>query len=339
MKLAIITTLRSNSGDNFIYEGFKNLLPAKSFDSIFLIDKVDIPKSNLYKEFIDASDLIVICGSPIFYDKCYRMKWQNNLLEYSKKTNKKILLLAVGSNFKTTIDGLVFFPDVIQDENYKKFISRYNEISFSDFTVRDRYCLEFLTKAGFSNVKQIICPSIFAGNIDENKEERDLIFIIWGGTYWNSDIPSQKVLEICKGVEKSLSSSTNKKIIWVCHDFESYKELIKHTNKNNTLFSNNYTDFFKYYTRCFFAFSVKVHGTMLLASMGVPSLLLQLDSRAGIIEQLNENYATLSTPIEQLTDMCLEKIRETDIYREKIIALKSKYRQEYDLMLSRLGLI
>jgi len=78
---------------------------------------------------------------------------------------------------------------------------------------------------------------------------------------------------------------------------------------------------------------------MLLASMGVPSLLLQLDSRASVIEQLDESYATLSTPIEQLTDICFEKIREIGIYRDKIIALKSKYKQEYDEMFGRLGLI
>jgi len=89
MNLAVITTFGSNSGDNFIYEGFKNLFPARSFDSIFLINKIDIPRNDSYKEFMDVADLIVICGSPIFYDGCYRMKWQNKLIEHSKKIRQE----------------------------------------------------------------------------------------------------------------------------------------------------------------------------------------------------------------------------------------------------------
>lgn len=340
MNLAIITTFGSNSGDNFIYEGFKNLFPIESFDSVFLINKIDIPKNETYKEFIDVADLIVICGSPIFYDKCYRMKWQNNVLEYSKSSGKKIMLLAVGSNFKCSIDGSVSVPDVVQDKNYAKFVLKYKESSFGDFTVRDRYCLEFLRATGINDIRQIVCPSLFAGNIAKGQNKRDLIFIIWGNTFWNCDVSSQKVFETCKLVQEKLALSIkDKRIIWVCHDFESYKELLKKIDKTDILFSNNYIDFLKYYSRCSFAFSVKVHGTMLLASMGVPSLLLQLDSRATILEQLDESYATLSTPIEQLTDICIEKFGESNIHRDKIIALKNKYKQEYDEMFNRLGLL
>jgi hypothetical protein len=340
MKLAVITTFGFNSGDNFIYEGFKNLFPVESFESVFLINKIDIPRNNTYKELIDVADLIVICGSPIFYDKCYRMKWQNKVQEYSKISGKKIMLLAVGSNFKCSTDGSVSVPDVIQDKNYTQFVKKYEEASFGDFTVRDRYCLEFIRSTGITDIKQIICPSLFAGNVDKNQKERDLIFIIWGDILWNCNVPSQRVLEMCGEIKNSLSSSfKDKKIVWVCHDFESYKQLLKQTDKNDILYSNNYIDFLKFYSRCFFAFSVKVHGTMLLASMGVPSLLLQLDSRASIVEPLDESYAILSNPVEQLTNMCLEKIKGVSVYRDKIIALKHKYKEEYEEMFSKLGLL
>jgi len=340
MNLAIITTTGSNSGDNFIYEGFKNLLPTKHYGSVFLVNKVDIPRNNSYKEFISQSDLIVICGSPIFYDKCYKMKWQNNILSYSKSSGKKITLIAVGSNFKGSADGKVVIPDTSRDNNYTSFVSRYREVSFGDFTVRDRYCFEFLKNSGISNVKQIVCPSLFAVDDDSVQDECDLIFIIWGDTFWNCEVPSQKILETCMAVQKSLASKIkNKKVVWVCHDYESYKGLLNHVSRNNILFSNNYIDFFKYYKRCFFAFSMKVHGTMLLASMGVPSLLLQLDSRASIIEALDESCVAPSTPVEQLTDMCLERIEGTDNYRNKIRELKRRYKEDYKEMLGRLNLI
>jgi hypothetical protein len=340
MNLAIITTTGNNSGDNFIYEGFKNLFPTKHYGSVFLVNKVDIPINDCYKEFIDESDLIVICGSPIFYDKCYKMKWQNNILSYSKSSGKKIMLNAVGSNFKGSADGKINVPDISKDNNYASFVSKYREVSSGDFTVRDRYCFEFLKDIGISNVKQIVCPSLFSADDDNVQDDRDLIFIIWGDTFWNCEVPSQKVLETCIGVQRSLESRIkNKKIVWVCHDYKSYKGLLNHVNRHDILFSSNYIDFFKYYKRCFFAFSVKVHGTMLLASMGTPSLLLQLDSRAFVLEALNESCATPSTSIEQLTDMCLEKIEESGNYRSKIRELKRRYKEEYEEILGRINLI
>ncbi len=253
MNLSIITTLGSNSGDNFIYEGFKNVFPEKHFQTVFLIDKTLIPRSDAFKEFIDNSDLIVICGSPIFYKDCYKMKWQNQILEYSKKARKRILLFAVGSNFKCSVNGTVNVPDVRSDKRYVDLIMKYHDVLFGDFIVRDRYAADFLKTCGITNVYQTVCPSFFAGEIDSSSKDKDLIFVIWGSAYWNCDIPKQKVLNISKNVYDSLSNKfSDKRCLWVCHDLNSYRELLEHFNRKDILFSNNYVDFLKYYSRCFF---------------------------------------------------------------------------------------
>jgi hypothetical protein len=340
MNLAVITTVGSNAGDNFIYEGFRNIFPAKHYGSIFLINKASIPKTNNYKRLIDASDLVVVCGSPVFYEGCYRMKWQNKILEYSERSGKRILLFAVGSNFRCSVDGIVELPDTTKDSNYADFASRYNKAILGDFIVRDRYCSQFLKNMGFDNVRQVICPSFFAGNGPLCVNDRDLIFIIWGDAYWNCIVPSRRILKICKEVQKVFHERfSNKKVVWVCHDLGSYTRLVQHVARCDVLFSNNYMDFFKYYSRCYFAFSVKVHGSMLLASMGVPSLLLQLDSRAAVIEALDEDYATPSDSLDQLMDMCDEKLRNADKYRDKTGALKSKYREDYKELFNSLGFV
>lgn len=338
MNLSIITTLGSNSGDNFIYEGFKNIFPEKYFQTIFLIDKTLIPKNDNFKEFIDNSDLIVICGSPIFYKDCYKMKWQNQILEYSKATEKRILLFAVGSNFKCSVDGTIDFPDVISDKKYIDFIMKYCDVLYGNFIVRDRYAVDFLKTCGITDVYQTVCPSFFAGEIDPNRKDRDLIFIIWGSTFWNCDIPKQKIFSISKGVYNSLSRMLpDKRCLWVCHDLNSYKELLEHFDRKDILFSNNYIDFLKYYSRCFFGFSVKVHGSMLLSSMGIPSLLLKLDSRASVIEALGDSYVTADMQIEQLVKICIERIESAGNYKEKIIELKTKYRKDYSHLFNRMG--
>lgn len=341
MNLAVITTIGVNAGDNFIYEGFKSLFPSKHYGSVFLIDKTSIPKDDSYKELIDRSEILVICGSPIFYQGCYKMKWQNKILEYSKKSKKKILLFAVGSNFRCSADGTVIFPDTDKDNNYLNFVSRYNEVLLGDFLVRDGYARRFLEGLGISNIRQVVCPSLFASDVSQYLDERDLIFIIWGSKHWNCDLPPERVLRICEEVKRALSSLfLDKKIIWVCHDFDSYKELLKRAfDKDDVLFSNNYMDFFKYYSRCYFAFSVKVHGSMLLASMGIPSVLLQLDSRAGIISALDEDYATPSAPIDRLIDMCVRKVEDIDKYKDKIAKLKSRYRADYEEIFKGLGFV
>jgi hypothetical protein len=352
MNLAVLTTVGINAGDNFIYEGFKNLFPAKLYGSVFLINKVEVPKDNSYKRSINESDLVVICGSPIFYEKCYRMKWQNRILEYSEKSDKKILLFAVGGNFGCSADGIVKSPDTIKDDGYESFISRYSKVMLGDFTVRDRYCFQFLRDMGFRNVHQVVCPSLFAyderrvgGNNTSDlpaipERERDLVFVIWGDTHWNCPLPPKRILKTCEEVWEILKAKfSNKKIVWVCHDLQSYSGLVKRVPRRDVLFSTNYVDFLKYYSRCYFAFSVKVHGTMLLASMGVPSLLLQLDSRAAVIEALGENYAVPSAPVDTLIDMCDKKLKGVSEYRDKIIALKSKYREDYRNLFGRLGFI
>jgi hypothetical protein len=340
MNLAVVTTIGSNAGDNFVYEGFRNLFPTKCYGSVFLIDKTKVPKDNNYKKLIDESDLVVVCGSPIFYEDCYRMKWQNKILEYSKKSGRRILLFAVGSNFRCSVDGTVEPPDTVKDSNYAEFASRYNEVMLGDFIVRERYCSDFIKSMGFLNVRQVVCPSFFANNGEIVQSDRDLIFIIWGDTHWNCVASPQKILKICEEVQRVLQAKfSNKKIVWVCHDLLSYTRLVKHVTRRDVLFSTNYMDFFKYYSRCYFAFSVKVHGSMLLASMGVPSLLLQLDSRAVVMDALEEDYATLSTPLDRLIDMCDRKVKNTDRYRDKIGSLKSKYREDYRDLFDSLGFI
>ena len=349
MNLAVITTVGSNAGDNFIYEGFRNLFPTKHYGSVFLIDKTNVPKEDNYKKLIDESDLIVVCGSPIFYEDCYRMKWQNKILEYSERSGKRILLFAVGSNFRCSVDGAVELPDTSSEAggNYAKFISRYNKVIFGDFVVRDRYCSHFIKNMGFPNVRQVICPSFFANNHllhvtrhSSRVNDRDLIFIIWGDTHWNCVLPPQRILKICKEVQEVLQAKfNNKKVIWVCHDLRSYIRLVKHIARRDVLFSTNYIDFFKYYSRCYFAFSIKLHGSMLLASMGIPSLLLQLDSRAAVIEALDEDYATPSTSLDRLVDMCDEKAKNTDQYRDKIGSLKGKYKEDYRDVFDSLGFV
>ena len=270
------------------------------------------------------------------------MRWQNEILKYSKKSGKKILILAVGSNFRCSVDGTVEPPDFDKDRNYADFVARYGRVMLGDFIVREKYCSQFLKDMEFHNVRQVACPSLFASDgyamSMPGEQERDLVFMIWGDTHWNCALPAKKVRKICAEVQKILQTKfSNKKVVWVCHDFQSYKGLMKYVPRQDILFSTNYMDFLKYYSRCDFGFSIKVHGAMLLSSLGVPSLLLQLDSRAAVIEALDEHYATLSSSLELLTEMCDEKLRNREEFRDKIIALKSRYREDYRELFGGLG--
>lgn len=173
-----------------------------------------------------------------------------------------------------------------------------------------------------------------------SKQERDLVFVIWGDTHWNCPLPPEKVLKTCEEVWGILKAKfSDKKVVWVCHDLHSYSGLVKRVHRRDVLFSANYVDFLKYYSRCHFAFSVKVHGTMLLASMGVPSLLLQLDSRAAVMEALGEDFAIPSASADVLIDMCDKKLKGISEYRDKIITLKSKYKEDYKDLFGQLGFI
>jgi len=340
MNLAIITTLGANAGDNFVYEGFKNLFPSKLFGSTFLIDKIAIPQNDDYKSLIDDSDLVVICGTPIFYKNCYKNKWQKRILEYCGKIEKKILLFGVGSNFRYSYHGTIEIPDTINDRNYKDFASRYDKIALGGFIVREKYCLKFLKDMGFMSVHQIVCPSFFAYDSENKRNERDLIFIIWGDTYWNCAFAPKEILKKLIKLKNILQTKfENKKLVWVCHDIISYRNLLRYTHNDDILVSNNYMDFFRHYYRCYFAVSVKLHGSMLLASMGVPSLLVQLDSRAAVMEALGEDYMYPSSSVDELMGFCEKKLATMEEYRDKINFLKNKYKEDYKKLFARLEFI
>ncbi len=73
--------------------------------------------------------------------------------------------------------------------------------------------------------------------------------------------------------------------------------------------------------------------------MGIPSLLLQLDSRSSVIEALGDSYVTTDMQVEQLVNICEQRIESAEDYKEKLIRLKAKYRQDYNQLFDRMEFV
>ncbi len=332
MNLAIITTLGVNAGDNFIYEGFKQVFPTEWLGSTFLIDKTQIPRSKAYQEWIDASDLVVICGSPILYHECYRMHWQKKLLDYCERRRKPMLLFAIGSNFPCSLDGTLRVPNA--DDGYREFAHRYHALAWRPISVRDPHARAFLERLGIPDVVSLPCPSLFARPLRENPDG-DWIGFIWGETYWQAPMQADEVFELCRETEKRLRTHFHgKRFMWICHDDESYRRLCKRMKKGDVIYSNNYPDYFMHYNRCAVALSTKVHGAMLLTSMGIPSVLFQLDSRVTTLHAVEESAISLETSPEELARLCIEKWESRQDFRSRIADIKERSLTAYDVYLN-----
>ncbi len=48
---------------------------------------------------------------------------------------------------------------------------------------------------------------------------------------------------------------------------------------------------------------------------------------------------TSDMQVEQLVKICIERIESADDYKEKIIELKAKYRQDYNHLFNRMGFV
>lgn len=329
MNLAIITTLGINAGDNFIYEGFRRIFPPHLLGSTFLIDKGSIPRDKGYRRWIDAADLVVICGSPVLYHNCYKMHWQCKLLDYCERRRKPVLLFAIGSNFPCSTDGTCLIPDTEAEPEYAQFVQRYGFLAWKPISVRDPYALDFVQKLDILDAVPLHCPSLFAQPIRENTDG-EWIGVVWGETYWQAPLKPNEVLGRLVKVKKRLAKHfPDKQVVWFTHDERSYYQIRKAMGATNVIFSNNYTDYFAHYARCAVAISTKVHGTMLLASMGIPSVLLQLDSREATLRAIGESGMPLTESPKQIATKCIEMWEARRVFRERIKATKAEACEKY----------
>ena len=366
MKIAIITTVNHNVGDDFVREGIKYLIrkayPNKdiefqnihkhspittkygfeNFRYLRLSSRLDkvLPKK-WFKDRLLEADLVIQSGAPVYWchsnTHCYNNEWYKPLikdrwLQYNKVP---LLNLAAGTCQTYFSDGLDFCDKC--NSYIKEF---YNNSTLT--TVRDKLAQIVFNRIGL-DVSVIPCSSIFA--IDEHSihnqgEEYVVVNYMTGGGHYTfgQNINFDKYQQEFTKFYFELKEKEN--VIISCHNQKEVDEALEFDSKANIFYQkDDYISYIKFYSKAKFGIMNRVHGAFMMASFGKPSIIIGNDSRARMGKEIglksyfvNEiNYNILIQEYKFLNN-------GANNYKEKINNIKDKAFNDYLELLKTINL-
>lgn len=367
MKIAIITTVDHNVGDDFVREGIKYLLrkhfheheiqfenihkhsPITTrygfewFRNLKRSSRVDrlMPKSWTRDRVFEA-DILVQSGAPVYWchavdhNHCSNNEWYKPLIKdryLRKKDRKQLLNLAAGTCQKYTSDGSEFCAacNVYMSEFY----------SVADVTTgRDQLSKTVFDKMGF-DLPVIPCSSIFA--IDEHglkSKDGEYVAVNYmkGGAHYTlgQNIDIEKWATDFREFYFELKKKEH--VIIVCHNQLELDEALELDPSADIFYQkDDYLAYMRLYSAAKFGIVNRVHAAFMLASFGKPSIVVGNDSRALMSAEIGlKNYFVNDVSFDLLMQEYEYLKSGADDYQNRFRKIKNKAYQDYMNALSDL---
>lgn len=362
MKIGLITTLDTNIGDDFIREGISNVLrklfekdnvhffpvnkhlpltvyprwhPARLSDIPFpffreqtrgLIEKYT---SQLGHSCFDNCDLIVQCGAPVFWPNCHANEWAVPLWDHviGRICDKiPVLNLAAGSCYPwerqpSTIDNS-------SDAQYMGRILGYCKLT----TVRDRLAQCICQHLG-TDVPLIPCSAFLAAGDAAMKVSPNAYILInymaGGGHYnWGQPVDSSAWERNVKNLVSRLR--TRHKVAFLCHDTKEYLAAEELFPDLPRYLPKTVSEYFTLVRAAKFGIFNRMHASVAMAGVGIPSIAVCTDTRLLMVESLGlpcfyVNDANVDD-LEHIAELLLVKHNEE---RERLMSLRMQTWREY----------
>jgi polysaccharide pyruvyl transferase WcaK-like protein len=351
MKIGLITTINTNIGDDFIREGIVRVLAQVygTADTHYLkVNKhqpymVYPPRHSIHlRKYLEPNrlwqyrpqrwfetfvsrfcksnfhdcDLIVQCGAPVFWPNCYRNEWAKPLwYDIIGRLHQKIpvLNLAAGSCYPwITRDSHILNAD---DARYIKKILGYCAVT----TVRDRLAHDLCVSLGV-DVPVIPCSAFLAakGRVAETDSSGYIVinYMRGGGHYdWSQGIDPQRWEQVVRDLVVSLGR--RHRVVFLCHN-EEERFLATHLNSSLQVFlPKDSREYFDFVAGAKFAICNRMHASVAMAGMGVPSVAICTDTRLLMVEclGLKTHYvADVNAPLleQEVEDGLANLVNEKD---------------------------
>ena len=310
----MITTVRHNVGDDFVRDGLAYLLEQHFKDRSLRFENVhkhapitaryrfenwrsrmastalDAMPLSISKDRILGADLVVQCGAPVYWchglrpgAHCANNEWYGPLIRrrFSRNKRAKLLNLAAGTCQKYDSDGTEFCNKCLR---YAAEFFHKAKVT----TVRDQLARKVLHSIDL-DAPLIACSSIFATDrhhaSSEIAEYVALNFMETGAHY----TLGQKINKHRWKHEFTRFYSEIRKyeeVAFICHNATEIKEARQIAADARVLFSEDYADYIRFYSRAKFGIVNRVHGALAIASFGRPAVVIGNDSRATMVSEI-----------------------------------------------------
>lgn len=364
MRIGLITTINTNVGDDFIREGIclllREILKGQELDFVpinkhqpfsvypswhpiklgrlarlmpraghLLTRVIENFAAKLPFTHFDTCNLIVQCGAPVLWPNCHRCEWaeplwQNVVGRLSDRI--PVLNLAAGSCYPWEEQ-----PKSItnpRDEIYLRAILDYCCIT----TVRDSLAHKLCTSMGVETVPIPCSAFLAAADQVSNKSDDDIVLINYmpgGGHYdWN------------QGVDHSLWQNTVKCLIdrlrtrhqvgFLCHNEAEYRIARNLDPTLPSLWPKDKRSYFTQVSRASVALCNRMHASVAMASLGIPSVAVGTDTRLLMVEAIGLPHfyvkeANLDRLEQEIEGLLSNRQRE----RERLVALRADTWNKY----------
>jgi hypothetical protein len=370
MKIGLITTLGTNIGDDFIREGICHVLK-----EVFKGDRIEFVSINKHKPYtvypswhpvhlrciadclpvgknlvknaassqfpklgfsrFDACDLIVQCGAPVFWPNCSQNEWAKPIWHdvIGRLCGKiPVLNLAAGSCYPWERQPAVI--DHLGDAEYIKSILNYCRLT----TVRDRLA-KTICKSLDWEIPLIPCSAFLAarGRVAKIQDSGYILlnYMTGSGHYsWDQEIDAKKWEETIKALIFRLG--VRHKLAFLCHneiEFALAQELAPDLPR---FFPKTVYDYLECIEVAKFGIHNRMHASVGMAGMGVPSVAVCTDTRLLMV-------AELGLPVHYVKDIDADILEEEveialnslKTEKERLLVLQSKTWEMYLLAIKK----
>ncbi|MHC4198713.1 MAG: polysaccharide pyruvyl transferase family protein [Planctomycetota bacterium] len=359
MLIGLITTLATNIGDDLVRGGICRVLCAvyKDREIRFIpINKhrpytvypkwhplrfMPLGKRRLSRRLhrfglsrFDKCDLIVQCGAPVLWPRCNLSEWAKPLwLQVVGRlcTRIPVLNLAAGACYPWEAQ-----PERIDDPWDAEYLRAI--LGFCDVTtVRDSLAKALCSSLGVET-PLIPCSAFLAAedHVANTQDDGPILisYMAGGGHYdWNQNIDAAAWRETVRTVIGKLGSRHC--LAFLCHNEKEYDLALKLEPSVPRFWPRTPGAYFAAVSRAKAAICSRLHASVALAGMGIPSVAVCTDTRLLMVEPLGLPYHYVKEADPDRLEHEIEALlANRSKERERLLSLRQEAWKEYVAVVS-----
>jgi Polysaccharide pyruvyl transferase len=368
VRIGLITTLNRNIGDDFIRDGIVQILTRvyEGHELHFIAVDKHVPftvyphwhplrwlqsldglprgrraanrmKSGVSRalhhlggSWFDRVEMIVQCGAPVMWPGCHRSAWHEPLWEQVAgrlSTRIAVLNLAAGSCYPWEDQ-----PEALRDRRDADFLRR--ALSYCKVTTaRDELVTRLAHSLGAS-VPTIPCSALLVGRrfqVPSPGEDGIVLFnyMPGGGHFgWGQHIEETKWMWKARSLIEHLSR--RHRVAFLCHDRKEYVAAEQLNPSLPRFLPTTIEEYFSLISASKAAVVNRLHASVAMASIGIPSVSVGTDTRLLMIAPIGlpHRYVKDAT-VDQLEDALETIVTNRSNERERLIGLRESTWNRY----------